>query len=91
MVMTGTNLAIAFLMAAGLLGGTHVQKSVGNILSNDPRALYLMAEYKMATGDSGTALRLLQRASSSPSRKPASAKVNRTPMGADQCPYSGRI
>jgi hypothetical protein len=90
MVMTG-KLAIAFLMAAGLLGGTHVQRSVGNILSNDPRALYLMAEYKMAIGDSGTAVRLLQRASSNPSRESTRTKVRSTQISEDHCPYSGRI
>lgn len=95
--MTGIKMAVALLGLAILFGGTQVQKSVGNALFNDPRVLYLMAEYKMAVGDSGTALRLLKRASTEPERAKVNTNSGRREMAKremakkERCPYTGDV
>jgi hypothetical protein len=87
--MTGTKLAVALFSLMAFMGGTHVQKSLASMLNNDPRVLYLMAEYNMAVGDTSTALRLLKRASV-PERRNESATTPAVQGNNEACPYFGR-
>lgn len=86
--MTGTKLAVAVLSLAAFLGGNQLQKSFDCYVCNRPSMLYLMAQYKMAVGDTATGLRLLKKASApaveSPKLEPQVKTASRP------CPYSSR-
>lgn len=84
-------MAVAFLALVVLAGGAQVHRSLGCLLGNDPRVLYLLAEYKMAVGDTSTALRLL-KASNAKDHPVASTTAQRSePARQAKCPYSGTI
>ncbi len=70
----GLAIAAVVLVAGSLTG---VQNSLCRAISNDSRALYLFAEYKMLTGDKESAVRLLQEASVQKQKRPAENVVKR--------------
>jgi hypothetical protein len=87
--MTGMKLGVAILGMAALAGVNQVQRSVDSFLCSDPRALYVLAQYKIATGDASTALKLVQKAKGShatcsETKAPGQTVVQRS------CPYSHR-
>jgi len=79
--------ALSLIVAAG---GLEAQKSLGCLLCNDPRVLYLMAEYKMAVGDTDSALKLL-KASTTQRQAPVPKTGPNEEIRGDRCPYSGGI
>jgi hypothetical protein len=83
--MNGNKLQVAILTGAVLAGISVVQVAVPR-LANDAGLLYLQAEYKLATGDTGSALKLMQRAVASRQKSPAPPAV-RKPAPVQSCTY----
>lgn len=81
--MTGPKIASLLLAGALITGGNQFQKSLSHFVDTNPRAMYLLAQYKLAKGDTDSALRLLKRSSAAASTKVAETKSHR-----HECPYS---
>lgn len=89
-MMTGTKLAVAVLSFATFLGTNQLQRSIGCYVCNNPSMLYLMAQYKMAVGDTAAGVRLLKQASvpvQTEQKSPAAPQVN---AASKRCPLSSR-
>jgi hypothetical protein len=87
--MTGMKLGVAILGLAALAGVSRVEKSVSCILCNDPRALYLMAQYKIAVGDSTTALELVRKAKIADANCPGK-RTSEPTVSCTSCPHEQR-
>ncbi len=87
--MTGIKMGAVVLGMALLAGVSEVQKSVDNLICNDSRALYIMAQYKIAVGDTKSALELVRKAKTSHQACPEKAKSAETAVGRS-CPYAQR-
>lgn len=78
--MTGMKLGVAVLGMVALAGVREAGESVGNLICHDPRALYIMAQYKMAVGDTKSALPLMRRAKTSRVTGSEKAKSSQAPV-----------
>ncbi|HYG98616.1 MAG TPA: hypothetical protein VD837_05745 [Terriglobales bacterium] len=88
--MIGTKLAVAVLAFAAFLFTNQVQKSIGCYICSNPNMLYLMAQYKMAVGDTEAGLRLLKKASASNNVESAPRLVRQAKAAFTTGPNSSR-
>lgn len=88
--MTGTKLAVTVLSLATFLGGNQLQRSVDCYVSNSPNVLYLMAQYKMAVGDTAAGLRLLKQASAPVKTQETQKSESRINTASKPCPDTSR-
>jgi hypothetical protein len=87
--MTGMKLGVLVLGMAVLAGVSEVQKSVDNLFCHDSRALYIMAQYKIAVGDTKSALELVRKAKNSQTTCSEKAMASET-AASKLCPYNRR-
>jgi hypothetical protein len=83
-------LAVAVLSLVAFLGGNQIQRSVDCYVCNSPSVLYLMAQYKMAVGDTAAGLRLLKQASVPSRVRETSKSESQVNSASKPCPDSSR-
>lgn len=84
--MSGNKLQIAVIAGTIATAGIALQAGIPR-LANDAGLLYLRAQYKLATGDPDSALRLMQQAAAPSPSQPQAKAANPAPQDSE-CPYA---
>ncbi len=83
--MSGNKFQVVAVAGLVVSAGLVLQAAMPR-LANDSGLLFLRAQYKLATGDTGSALKLMQQAATSPGTQPQPKALRQMP--ASVCPYS---